>query len=84
MEDCGLASEAGLIDCCAGIDVSSSIEQKSDRCQVSEFRGNMQKRSSLKQEVAPPGLAHIEFGETPIHECGIRFNLISQTVEPAA
>src|SRR5437660_545458 len=44
----------------------------------------MQERSSLKREEAPAGHAAIEFGETLIHECGIRVNQLSQTIEPTA
>ena len=84
MEDCRLPADAGLIDCCAGIDVRPTVEKQRDRCEVAVFRGHMQQRSSLKQEVAPAGLAAIEFGETPVHECGIGVNQLSQTIEPAA
>jgi hypothetical protein len=84
MENCSVTADAGLIDCCAGIDVRPTIEEQSGRCGGAIFRGHMQERSSLKQEVAPAGLAAIEFGKTLIHECGISVNQLSQTIEPAA
>ena len=84
MEDCRLPADAGLIDCCARIHVCSTVEEQSDCCRVTVFRGHMQERCSVKQEAAPAGLAAIEFGETPVHECGIRVNQLSQTIEPAA
>ena len=84
MEDCRLPADAGLIDRCAAIDVCSTVEKQSGCCRVAVFRGHMQERSSLKQEVAPAGLAAIEFRKTLIHERGIRVNLLSQTIEPAA
>ncbi len=84
MEDCGLPADAGLIDCRAGIDVRATVKKQRDRCEVAVFRSHMQERSSLKQEVAPAGLAAIEFGETLMHECGISVTQLSQTIEPAA
>ena len=38
----------------------------------------------MKQEVAPAGLAAIEFGEALIDECGIRVNQLGQAIDPAA
>src|SRR5206468_1557268 len=74
MEDGSLPADAGLIDCCAGIDVRATVKKQRDCCGVAVFRSHMQQRSSLKQEAAPTGLAAIEFGETPGHECGIGVN----------
>ena len=84
MEECRLPADAGLIDRCAGIDVRTVVEEKSDRCEVAVFRGHMQERSSLKRELAPAGHAPIEFREPFIHECRVRVNLRRQTIEPAA
>ena len=84
MEDCSVPADAGLIDCCAGIDVGPTVEEQSDRCEVAVFRGHMQERSSLKREAAPAGHAAIEFRETLIHECGIGVNQLCQIIEPAA
>ena len=79
MEDCSVPADAGLIDCCAGIDVRPTVEEQSDRSEVAVFRGHMQECSSLKREFAPAGHATIEFGETLIHECRISVNQLSQT-----
>lgn len=32
MKDCSLPADAGLIDCCAGIDVRATVEEQGDRC----------------------------------------------------
>src|SRR5260370_14198684 len=84
MEDCCLPADAVLIDCCAGIDVGPTVEEQSDRCEVAVFRGRMQERSPPKREFASAGHAAIEFGETPIHECGISVNQLRQVVQPPA
>ena len=84
VEDCRLPTDTGLIDYCAGIDVRATVEQQRDRCGAAVFRSHMQERSSLKREEAPAGHAAIEFGETPIHECGIRVYQLGQPIEPAA
>src|SRR5260370_31682893 len=84
MEDCSVATDAGIIDRCAGIDVRPTIEEERGCREVAVFRGHMQERSSLKQEIAPTGLAAIEFGKTLITEWGIGVNQLSQTIKPAA
>ena len=63
MENCRLPADAGVIDCRAGIDVRATVEEQSGRCKVAVFRSHMQQRSSLKQEVAPAGLAAVELGK---------------------
>src|SRR5882724_2187197 len=84
MENCSVPADASIIDCSAGIDVGSTVEQQSHRSEVAVFRGHMEDRSALKREFASASHAAIEFGETPIHECGIRVNLLSQIIKPAA
>src|SRR5262245_51456478 len=84
MEDCRLPADAGLIDCCASIDVGATIEKQSGRRYVAVFRGHMQERSSLKQEETSAGLAAIEFWETLIHEPRIGANQLCQIIELAA
>ena len=84
MEDRRLPADAGFIDGCAGIDVRPAVEEQGGRRGVAVFRGDMQERSSAKQEAAPAGLAAIELGETPVHECGIGVDQLGQTIEPAA
>ena len=79
-----VTADAGLINCCAGIDIRATVKKQRDRGEVAVFCAHMQERSSLKQEVAPAGLAAIELGETLVHECGISVNQLSQTIEPAA
>jgi hypothetical protein len=83
MEDCSLPADAGLIDCRAGIDVRGTVEEQRDRREVAVLRSHVQERSSRKRKVAPAGLAAIEFGETPIRECGIGVNQFALTIETA-
>ena len=83
MKDCRLPADAGLIDCCAGIDVGPTVEEQSDGCNVAVFRSHMQKRSSSQQEETSTGLAAIEFRETFLHESGIGVDQLCQIVEPA-
>ena len=79
-----MAADAGLIDCCAGIDVRPTVEEQGGPFGVAVFRCHMQERCSLKRELAPTGHATIEFRETLMHECGIGINVPSQTLEPAS
>src|ERR1700730_14152695 len=84
MEYCRLPADAGLIDCCAGIDVGPTVEEQSGRCNVAVFRSHMQERSSLQQKRTSAGLAAVEFRETLIHESGICINQHRQIIETAA
>src|SRR5260221_158919 len=84
MEDGRLPADAGLIDGCTGIDVGATVKKQRDRCGVAVFCSHVQELSPVKKEIAPAGLAAIEFGETLVHECGIGVNQLSQVIEPAA
>ena len=84
MEDGSLPTGAGIIDDCAGIDVGPTVEEQGGRPEVAEFRGHMQERSPLNREAAPAAHAAIEFRKTPVDECGIGVDLLSQAIQPAA
>src|SRR5882672_3693237 len=84
MENCSVSTDAGPIDRGAGINVGPTIKEQSGRFERAIFRGHMQERSSLKREAAAAAHAAIEFRETPVYECGISVNLLSQTIPPAA
>src|SRR5262245_39578285 len=83
MENCRLSADARLIGGCAGIDVSSAVEQESGRGKIAVFRSHMQERTSSKKEGTSAGLAGIELGEAFIHECGIGVNQLRQMIESA-
>jgi hypothetical protein len=61
VEDCRLPSDAGRIDCCAGIDIGPMVEEQRCCCNIAEFCSHIQESPSLKQEGTSTGLAAIEF-----------------------
>ena len=63
----------------AGVDVRPAVEEQGGRRGVAVFRGHVQERSAAKHEAAPAALAAVEFGETPVHECGVGVDQLGQT-----
>src|SRR5690242_5145921 len=83
MDDWSLPADAGLIECCTGIDVSATVEEQSGCRNVAVFRRDMQKRCALKQQGTAAGLAAIEFREASVHESEFGVNQLGQTIQPA-
>jgi len=84
MKDCSLATEAGIINDRAAVDIGATVEEQSDCGDTAVFRGHMQEGSSLECEASAAGHPAIEFGETLLYNCGIDINLFRQPIEPAA
>jgi hypothetical protein len=80
MENCRLPANAGLIECCVGIDVGSTVEEQADGSNIAVFRSHMQKGSSSQQKGTSAGLAAIEFWEALIHDSRLGIHQLCQII----
>src|ERR1700681_348596 len=84
MEDWRLSTDAGIVNRCAGIHVSDSVQKHCGGLDVAVFGGYVQQRRSLESEVARARNAEVEFGEPAVYQRGVGIELFCQMIEAAA